>query len=91
MLLLLSALQKEPLNNCILIENFLFHDSHGTIAMLLLGFLHFNIEQGILRHLINLEMLQMDIVLFVHFSIFIILNSSHTYITNCRASLNKNV
>ena len=79
MLSLLLALQKEPLNNCILLENFLFHDSHGTIAMLLLGFLHFNIEYGIVRHLINFEMLQMEIVLFVHFSIFIILNSSHLY------------
>ena len=58
-----------------MLENFLFQETNGIVAILLLTFLHFFIYYVILTNHINFQMLKLEILITIDFQSLILLNS----------------
>ena len=73
--LLLSTFKKKHLHICLVLKNLLFQETNGTLAMLLLTFLHFIIYYVILTNHINFQILILENLIFIDFQSLILLNS----------------
>ena len=78
------SFQKKHLHICLVLENFLFQEANGTMAMLLLTFLHFIIYYVILTNHINFQMLKLETLISTDFQRLILLNSLKNYDTILR-------
>ena len=72
--MLLSAF-KEKHHICLVLENLLFQETNGIMAMLLLAFLHFIIHYMILTNHIKFQMLKLETIISTDFQNLILFNS----------------
>ena len=67
--------QKKHLHICLVLENLLFQETNGIVAMILLTSLHSIIYYVILTNHINFQMLKLKTLISVDFQHFILFNS----------------
>ena len=72
---MLSAIKKEHLHICLVLENLLFQKTNDIIAMLLLTFLHFIMHYVILTKHINFQMPKLETIISIDIQSLILLNS----------------
>ena len=75
MLQLLSTFKKKHLHICLVLKKFLFQETNGIMALLLLIFLHLIIYYVILTNHINFQMLKLETLISINFQSLILLNS----------------
>ena len=67
--------QKKHFHICLVLENFLFQETNGIVAIILLAFLYFIIYYVILVNHINFQMLKLETIISIDFQSLILLNS----------------